>query len=48
MKNFLIKLGNIDRKHIYVVIAFSVLIPFVYPDVLRIDDKNIILHSNSF
>ena len=39
MKNFLIKLGNIDRKHIYVVIAFSVLIPLLYPDVFRIDIK---------
>jgi len=39
MKNIIIKLGQIDRRFIFLIIALSVLFPLLYPDYFRIDIK---------
>ena len=39
MRNFLIKLGTIDRKFIFVLIALAVLIPLLYPNLIELPIK---------
>jgi hypothetical protein len=50
MRNFLIKLGTIDRKFIFVLIALAVLIPLLYPNLIELPikvDKNTKIVFNS-
>ena len=39
MKNILIKLGEIDRRYIFILIALSVLIPLVKSDWIKMPIK---------
>ena len=39
MKQFLIKLGNVDRRWIFILIGLSVLIPLLKPDCIRMPIK---------
>ena len=50
MRNFLIKLGTIDRKFIFLLIALAVLIPLLYPNLIELPikvDKNTKIVFNS-
>ena len=39
MKNIIIKLGQIDRRFVFLIIGLSVLFPLLYPDYFRVDIK---------
>ena len=36
IEKFLIKLGSLDRRIIFIIIALSVCIPLLYPDLVKL------------